>query len=49
MGRMDQSTERKMPRDHGSIARRGTLGQLCIDGKQVELHVWKLLEVSFSK
>ncbi|XP_027049985.1 trichohyalin-like [Pocillopora damicornis] len=44
MGRMDQSTERKMPRDHGSIARRGTLGQLRIDGKQVELHVWKLLE-----
>lgn len=25
------------------------LGQLRIDGKQVELHVWKLLEVSFSK
>ena len=49
MGRTDQSAERKMPRDHGSIARRGTLGQLCIDGKQVELHVWKLLEVSFSK
>ncbi|XP_022795858.1 kinesin-related protein 4-like [Stylophora pistillata] len=44
MGRMDQSTERRMLKDDESMAQRATPGQLRIDGKQVELHVWKLLE-----
>ena len=46
MSRADHVTERRSSRDYGPMMAGRQKGDLRIDGKQMELHVMRLLEVN---